>query len=73
MGCMPLNVTPSGNRSFPGKVWGRRRISRDTCSIGNHLLEESKQSQDCVCFRHFLLDLERGRGESGGGGGGEGH
>lgn len=35
-------MTPLGNRPFPSKKWGRGQIRRDTCSTGNHLLEESK-------------------------------
>ena len=62
---------PSGNRPFPCKKWGRGQISRDTCSAGNHLLEESK-SHKTVCFRHFLLDPKRGGGGRRGGGGGGG-
>lgn len=42
MAYIPLNMTPLGNRPFPSKMWGRGQISRDTCSTGNHLLEESK-------------------------------
>lgn len=66
MGCIPLNMTPLGNRPFPSKKWGRGQIGRDTCSIGNHLLEESKNSHKTVSASGISCWIQR---EGGGGGG----
>lgn len=56
---IPLNMTPLGNRPFPSKQWGRggdqqRHLFHWKPSVGR-----VKESQDCLCFRHFLLDPER--------------
>lgn len=61
MGYIPLNMTPSGNRPFPSKKWGRGQISRDTCSTGNHLLEESK-SHKTVSASGISCWIQRGEG-----------
>lgn len=66
----PFNMMPLGNRAFPckkkKKMWGeganqQRHLFRWKPSVGR-----VKESQDCLCFRHFLLDPKRG-GEHGGG------
>lgn len=65
MGYMPLNMTPLGNRPFPSKKRGRGQISRDTCSTGNHLLEESK-SHKTVSASGISCWIQREGGRGGG-------
>lgn len=68
-GIFLLNMTPSGNRPFPSKKWGKGQISRDTCSTGNHLLEESK-SHKTVSAPGISCWIQREGGGGGGGGAG---
>lgn len=62
-------MMPSGNGPFPNKKkkkkWGRGQISRDTCSTGNHLLEESK-SHKTVSASGISCWIQKA-GEGGGG------
>lgn len=46
---------------------GEGGISRDTCSIGNHLLEESKKKKKTVTRLSLLQAFPAGSGEGGGG------
>lgn len=59
-------MMPSGNGPFPNKKKKKKKMG-EGADQQRHLFHwkpsvgRVKESQDCLCFRHFLLDPESGR------------